>query len=318
MLVTVIGAGVLGRIYGVALADIGERVFFVVRPERLAETTPFEIERVSGGDRRVLAEPRRVAEAPEDSEVVLVTLRFDEIERLVRTGELVALLGECRAPIVVLTPLLPRLRGALEDLLGRSIVAAMPGAVGYRTDREEVRYWVPIVASTLIDDPATSIAAMASVASERALREALAERLTKAGIPTRLERDVAALNAATTVAFYPLVAAIDIGRGIDAALADKQLVEEVLLAAEECAKLARTLGKLAPWASVLNRFVGPFTLKAGVGLARRLYPASVQFVDAHVGLKLHDQHVAMGKAIVELSRERGIETPALDRLVRRL
>lgn len=318
MLVTVIGAGVLGRIYGVALADIGERVSFVVRPARLAETTPFVIERVSGGDRRVLSEPRRVASVPEDSEVVLITLRYGQIEELVETGQLAALFGPCRAPVVVLTPLLPRLRGALEDHLGRAIVAAMPGAVGYRADHDEVRYWVPIVASTLIDDPATSIAAMSSAASDRALRETLAERLTKAGIPARLERDVAALNAATTVAFYPLVAAIDVGRGIDAALADKELVEEALLAAEECAKLARTLGKLVPWASMLNRFVGPFTLKAGVKLARRLYPASVQFVDAHVGLALHDQHVAMGAAIVELARERGVETPALDRLVRRL
>ena len=52
MHVTVLGAGVLGRVYGIRLAAAGDRVTFVVRPERVAEASPFILEQVNGARRR--------------------------------------------------------------------------------------------------------------------------------------------------------------------------------------------------------------------------------------------------------------------------
>jgi 2-dehydropantoate 2-reductase len=174
-----------------------------------------------------------------------------------------------------------------------------------------VRYWVPAATSTLLDDTPEP----GGAGEGRAQVEALARALTKLGIPARLERDVASLNAATTAAFFPLIAAIDAGSGIDGVLGNKELLGTVLDAAKESEALSRKLGKLATWTNLLLRFVGPFTLKPGVALARRVFPESVQFVEKHFGAKLHAQHIAMGDDILALGREHGVSMPALVRLM---
>lgn len=312
---TIIGAGVLGRVYGVRLAQAGAEVSFVVRPSRLAETSPFVIEQVKhGGDRRdVLASPRRVASIDERSNVVIVTLRFDQLDAG-SGGDLIELLRRSAprsAPILVLSPMMPAQRAAIEGATGRRLVAAMPGVAGYLNNQDVVRYWVPTVTSTLLDDlPASAIGEPA-----RVLLESLPRYMTKIGLPTRLERDVARLNAATTTEFFPLVAAIDAGGGVDGVLSDKELLAIVVEAAKESNALAHKLGKPATWAHLLTKFVGPFTLKPGVMLAKRLVPESVHFVEHHFGPKLHDQHIAMGDAILELGREHGTPMPALARLM---
>jgi 2-dehydropantoate 2-reductase len=183
----------------------------------------------------------------------------------------------------------------------------MPGVSGYIDDREVVRYWVTSVATTLIEAP--------DPRADHAALEQLARRLTGADIPARIERDVATLNAATTTAFFPLIAAIDAGSGIDGLLSDKALLSTAIEAAKECDALARRIGKVASWAHLLTKFIGPFTLKPGVALARRLSPESVRFVERHFGAKLHEQHLAMGASILALSREQGAPLPALDRLM---
>src|SRR2546430_513123 len=82
MHVTVVGAGVLGRVYGVRLAAAGERVSFVVRPERAEDAEPFVIEQVNGGHRRdVLDRPDRVVAIPRESTAVLLAVRFDQLAR---------------------------------------------------------------------------------------------------------------------------------------------------------------------------------------------------------------------------------------------
>ena len=129
---------------------------------------------------------------------------------------------------------------------------------------------------------------------------------------------MAAINAATTVTFFPLIAAINAGAGIDGVLADKALLGVVLEAAKESVALGQKLGKPAPWAHLLTRFVGPYTLKPGVALGRRLFPEVMRFVDAHFGPKLHAQHLAMGAAILELGREHGLPMPAMEELMERL
>jgi 2-dehydropantoate 2-reductase len=310
MHVTIVGAGALGRLYGVRLAAAGAQVAFVVRPARLGETTPFVIEQVNQQKRRdEIASPTRVGEVPSHTDAVLVTVRFDQID-----GALAAALRNAptRAPVVALTPMLVAQHAALTSALGRPATAGMPGVSGYLDERDVVRYWIVSVAATLLDDPG------ADDATTRAALDGLARVLTGAGIPTRLERDVGTHNAATTVAFFPLIAAIDAGGGVDGVLADKPLLSTVFDAAKESDALARRIGKVASWAGMLTTFVGPFTLKPGIGLARRLFPESVRFVEAHFGEKLHGQHVAMGEAILDVAAQGGVEMPALTKLLSRL
>jgi 2-dehydropantoate 2-reductase len=317
MHVTVVGAGVLGRIYGARLAADGEEVSFVVRPDRASDTSPFVIEQVNGGDRRdVIERPRRVTEIPEDASLVLVAVRSHELSpgSAPASFDVPSILrgGRSRsAPAVILTPMLPGEQAALEKGAGRRIVPAMPGVAGYLNERGVVRYWIPTATSTLISDASER----GGAEDGRAVLDALARKLTQLGLPARLERDVAALNASTTVAFFPLIAAIDAGSGVDGVLGDRELLGVVLDAAKESDALARKLGKAATWTNVLLKFVGPFTLKPGVALARRLFPESVLFVERHFGPKLHEQHLAMGDAILALGRERGVTMPSLERLM---
>jgi 2-dehydropantoate 2-reductase len=325
MHVTVVGAGVLGRIYGARLAADGEEVSFVVRPDRAAETSPFFIEQVNGGDRReVIERPVRYTKIPEGADLVIVAVRFHEIRTRpeaqegaegaegARRGfdlrEILRAGGSRRAPVVILTPMLPGQAEALREASGRPIVPSMPGVVGYLNEKGAVRYWIPMATSTLIDENEGG-------EESRAVIEGLARRLTAIGLPTRLERDVSALNAATTITFFPLIAAIDAGGGIDGVLGDKELMAAVLDSARESEALARKVGKSAAWGIFLMRFVGPFTLKPAVALARGLFPESVRFVESHFGPKLHEQHLAMGESIVELGRANTIEMPSLERLL---
>lgn len=309
MHVTIVGAGALGRIYGARLAAVGEQVSFVVREARLAETAPFVIERVNADRRRdVIERPHRVAQIPGATSAVIVAVRFDQIEG---EGSVIGpLRGAPPAPIVMLTPLLPKQRAALEQAIGRRVVPGMPSASGYLDDRDVVRYWIPRVASTLLEEPTGQTP---DEIRARAAVEELARRIDKAGIPAHLAREVASLNVATTVAFFPLIAAIDAGDGIDGVLSDKELLAHVIDAAKECDALAQKLGKPASWAHLLTRFVGPYTLKPGVTLARTVAPEAVRFVEAHFGPKLHAQHLAMGDTILALGREHGVAMPDLAR-----
>ena len=103
----------------------------------------------------------------------------------------------------------------------------MPGAAGYLDERGVVRYWLTSVAPTLVEgDPADPRGGPDGPAIDDFLH-----RLGKAGLPAHRERDVGALNAATTTAFFPLVAAIDAGGGIERLLADRELFATVIDAA---------------------------------------------------------------------------------------
>jgi 2-dehydropantoate 2-reductase len=307
MHVTVVGAGVLGRIYGVRLAAAGEQVSFVVRPERVGETAPFVLEQVNGARRRdTIQHPERIAQIRRGTAAVLVAVRFDQLT--LADSPLVGLLREAPpVPLIAITPLLPKPRAVVEQALGRRLTAAMPGAVGYLDARDVVRYWVTPIAPTLIEGDAQS--------KDGPAVDELLRRLGKAGLPAHREQDVGALSAATSTAFFPLIAAIDVGGGIDGLLANRELFATVIDAAHESDALGQKVGKVAPWAHLLTRFVGPYTLKPAVTLAHRLAPEALRFAEAHFGHKLHAQHLAMGEAILELGREHGQAMPALDLLL---
>lgn len=310
MHVTVVGAGVLGRIYGVRLAVSGDRVAFVVRESRLTERSPYVIEQVNGSRRRdAVDEPVRVARIPASTEVVILAVRFDQLES--EGSPLIGVIREApRVPLVSLTPMLPGPRAAVERALGRRLIAAMPGAAGYLDDRDVVRYWLSPLATTLVEDDPSDAGGAAM--------DALLARLNKSGLATHEERDVGSLNAATTTAFFPLIAAIGAAGGVEKVLADADFFATVIEAAHESDALGRRLGKVASWAHLLTRFVGPYTLKPAVALARTLAPEALRFADVHFGPKLHDQHVAMGEAILALAAQEKHPMPALGRLMDRL
>ncbi|MBK9260894.1 MAG: oxidoreductase [Polyangiaceae bacterium] len=318
MHVIVLGAGALGRIYGARLAAAGVAVSFLVRKSRLDETYSFVVEQVNGEKRRnVVERPNRIATIPNDATLVLLTVRFDQIDRIRHdpNDELANLLRAApAAPVVVLSPALAPQLEALKNVVGRRVVSAMPGVFGYIDDVDDrgvVRYWATGIAPTLFDDEASGEVHSLS----RDALEVLARRLTNDGLPTRFERDVASLNAASTTAFFPLIAAIDAGHGVDGVLGDKELLDTAISAAKECETLGKKIGKVAPWAQLLTRFIGPYTIKPGVALARRVAPETVRFVERHFGRKLHAQHLAMGDTIREIGREHGIDMPHLDHLL---
>ncbi|WP_437996651.1 2-dehydropantoate 2-reductase N-terminal domain-containing protein [Sorangium sp. So ce185] len=316
MRISIVGAGALGRVYGVRLAAQGDDVTFVVRPERAADARPFVIEQVNSADRRdTLERPRLAADIPADAEVVIVTVRFDQLAPggaapRPAEGRTVAdlLLRGPSVPVVVLTPLLPPQRASLEEAARRRITPAMPSISGYLDERDVVRYWIVGFASTLIDDEGGAPA-------ERPLLEELARRLTSADLPARLDPDVGAQNAATTTAFFPLIAAIDAGGGTSALLENEGVLGTALQATRECMALADRVGTVAPWTKLLTKAIGPFTLKPGVALARLVAPEALRFLDAHFGPKLHAQHLAMGAAVLAMGREHGVSLPALERLM---
>lgn len=309
MRIAIVGAGALGRAYGVRLALAGEHVRFVVRPSRAAAPEPFVIEQVNGDkERSVLDHPELVTRVPADSDIVVVTVHLDQIVETERPqdGSSVAdlLAAAPSVPIVALTPLFPRHLAALEAAAKKPILSGMPGVTGYIDERGVLRYWVPPAAMTFFD-----------MRGEQTAAEQLARTLTRIHIPTQLERDVGSLNAATTIAFFPFTAALGIAGSVDGVLASKELVAAVVEAARECEALARKTGRVASWAVLLGRFIGPFTLKPGVLLARRIAPEAVRFVEAHFGPKLARQHAVIGQTILDLGRERGVAMPELSRLL---
>ena len=236
MHVIVLGAGALGRIYGARLAAAGVAVSFLVRKSRMDESFSFVTEQVNGEKRRdVIERPKRIDSIPKDATLVLLTVRFDQIDRIRQDSqdELAQLLVAGPAiPIIVMSPMLHPQLEALKNIVGRRVVSAMPGVAGYVDDVDDrgvVRYWATGIAPTLLDDEASGETHSLS----RDALEVLARRLTNDGLPTRFERDVASLNAASTTAFFPLVAAIDAGHGVDGILADKALLETALSAAKE-------------------------------------------------------------------------------------
>ncbi|XYH95168.1 ketopantoate reductase family protein [Sorangium sp. So ce1128] len=320
MRISIVGAGALGRVYGVRLATQGDDVTFVVRPERVADVRPFVIEQVNSADRRdTLERPRLAADIPADAELVLVAVRFDQLAPRPDAGgpapraagrRTVAdlLRGGPAVPVLVLTPLMPSERAALEEAAVRRIVPAMPSVSGYLDERGVVRYWIVGFASTLIDEEG-------GFPAERPLLDELARRLTSADLPAQLDRDVGAQNVATTTAFFPLIAAIDAGGGTGALVANKEVLSTALDATKECVALAERLGKVAPWTKLLTSAIGPLTLKPGAALARLLAPEALHFLDVHFGPKLREQHLAMGATIIALGRERGVSLPSLERLM---
>jgi ketopantoate reductase len=300
MRVAIVGAGALGTVYAVHLACHGAcEVDLVAR--RPAPKTIVRVIRVGDGDTIEWLSSERVDHVPRTADVIIACVRYDQLDTIIDR------VASSAAPVVVMTPMMPQDHAHLSTALPGRVVAAMPGVIAYESGPGTFRYWLPRQATTLID-------ARSPGGAEREL----AVRLESAGIRTRLEPGVLGRNVATTVSFVPIAMAIDAGGGIDALLADRTLLALAVDAADEGRTLARSLGEAEAWASMLLRFVRPFVLRVGVGLARSRLPEAVTYVENHFGRKLHTQNVLMAQRIIELATRQETPRAALERLLARL
>jgi ketopantoate reductase len=305
--VAIVGAGALGRVYGVRLAQRGgATVTLVVRPERARQRQPIRIEHIDGdGEVDTWSEPALAATVPEGADVVLVAVRTDQLD-----GSLDAILDRSNALIVVLAPMMPADASRLGARYASRLRAAMVGVVAYVNAAGTCRYWLPRSATTLIDDGGGAAATPAA--------EDLAKALVLAGIRTRIEPRVQESNLATTVAIVPAAMGIDAAGSIDALLADKKLRDLTVAAVKEGLALSGKLGTGASWLGYVTPFVGTTMLRVGVSLGRSASPEAFAYVEEHFGRKLHAQNVAMGREVIELARSKGVGCEAMEGLLRRL
>ncbi len=305
MHVAVVGAGSLGRVYGVYLATSAVPTSFVVRARRVTETAPFVIER-TGGDRRrrVLEHPVRVAAVPNDATVMLLAVRVDQLDAALEA----TLQAAPPVPLVSLTPLLPHSQERVDALVGGRLLVGMPVVAGTLDADGVVRYALPPFGATLIE-------------SSRGMppgAESLVRALSRSGLPTRFARGVSRKNPATTVAFFPLSASLGLAGGVEQLVADRALLRTAVGACRESLELARRLGPVDKVAGAVARLASPTTLGAVVASTARLAPGAIAYLDEHFGHKLLEQHKAMGHEILALAREHDIATPTLAALLERL
>jgi len=301
--VAIVGAGALGSVYGARLARFASCEISVVARSP-APASAVRLERVEDGEVLRWAVPARVDVAPREADAVLAFVRYEQLDSLP------ARVAGSAAPVVVLTPMMPQDHARLAAAMPGRVVTGMPSVVSYVNDAGAVRYWLPRAATTLVDvDPAGP--------ASPALAE-LVKRLSRAEIHAKQERDVLGRNVATTVSFIPLAMALDVAGSIDAALADGTLLDVAFEAADEGRELGKAVGKAEAWASTLLRFVGPLTLKVGVGLARSRAPEGAAYAEQHFGRKLHAQNVLMAERIVELAAARGVRHESLAKLLEML
>jgi hypothetical protein len=301
MHVSVVGAGALGCVYGARLAKLARvDVSFVVRRAR---TEPLVLQRIDAPEELRLETPRWTTSIPADATVLLLCVGANDLD-----DALVASLRAHAAPIVTLTPLLPRDYSRLRDAFGKRLLPGMPSVASYRANSGVVRYFLPRAAQTLIEEPRPLLPDI----------DRLTRALNEAGIGSRMQIGTYEINAATTVTFLPLAFALDVAGSVDALFDDKELLRLALAAAREGDTLGQSLGKAASWAELLASFIGPTMLKIGVGLAKRRSPEAVHYVEQHFGAKMHAQNVVMAEEIAALAESRKVPSAALNALAGRV
>lgn len=301
--VAVLGAGALGRVYGVHLAEAGEQVSFVVRPSRLTETRAFVIQRRNGDRlRRQIAEPRRVSEIPPDTALILLAVRADQlnedVERLLQSGP--------EIPVVALTPLLPLSLARLEGWTAANCFVAMPALASSEGPDGVDEYWAFRASPSLFEER--------DVNGNDSVR-ALVVSLRRSRLPARSSRDVRQRNPATTIAFFPISVAVSRAGGVEPMLANPQLASLGAQAAREALVLAQRIGPIELPLVLALRGVTPRTLRWVFSVVGKLLPEANHFVDSHFGTKLQAQHRVLGAEILELGRAHGVALPSLERLL---
>ena len=301
MHVAVVGAGALGRLFGVHLATAGERVSFVVRPSRLGRTEPFALLRLNGDRRyRELPEPELVTSVPVDASAIVLAVRAEQIDEALAQ----VLQSSPPVPVISLTPLLDESLERLERLVGGRTVVAMPAVAGL-LESGVVRYVAFRLLPTLVEQR-----------PEHALvLDALTHALLRSGLAARLSEDVRRRNPATTVAFFPLTLALAAAGSAAALARHSDLKELAARACRETLALGRRVGPVEPAAALAARFVTPARLTFALELVRRLAPRAVRFAERHYGDKLVEQNEAMGREILAMGRRHGVSLTAFEELL---
>ncbi len=306
MRVAVFGAGALGGVYGVLLAARGGvDVTFVVRPSRVESREPIVIESVRGDRRDVAPSPHRSAVVPDDADVILLAVGTEDLDAL--RGPI----GASSAPLVILTPMLPKDWQRVRDAFGAErAYAAMPNVIAYRREDGVFRYWRP-PAPTKIDEPRTDSP------SGEVVRE-LAAALSRAGLRAKLELGVHEINPATTVCWIPIGMVISIAGSAEALVADDALLDLATRACREGVRLSHRLGKPEVWAPLAPALAAPWALRAWLRALGKLSPEALFYAEEHFGRKLKEQHRVMIREMIELAREKGLPREALEELAARL
>jgi 2-dehydropantoate 2-reductase len=299
MRVAIVGAGALGSVYGARLSTLADcDVRLVAREPRPA--TEIRLERVERSEAIRWYAPAATVEAPADADVILACVRYEQLPSLP------AKLGPSRAPVVVLTPMMPADHKRLDAAIGTRLITGMPGVIAYRK-AGLIRYWLPRLGTTWIEARGTDGA-----------EGTLVRRLERAGIVAQLESGVLARNVATTTSLLPIALALDAAGGAESAVEDSELLNLTLDALEEGRDLARMIGRPAAWASAVSPFLRPVALKVGLTVARSRASEAIRYAEEHFGRKLHAQNVALGEAVLALARERGARRVALEELTSRV
>ena len=306
MHVAVLGAGALGSVYGVRLAQhAGVDVTFVVRPARVASKEPIAIESVRGAKRDVIESPTRSAVVPPDADVIVFTVGTEDLDALRDV------IGTSTAPIVILTPMLPHDWEQMKLSFGDRVFAAMPSIVAYaRKEDGVVRYWRP-PAPTKIDEPRRS-SSSAEVVGE------LAIALSRAGLKAKLELGVHETNPATTVCFISLGMLIAVAGGGLALAEDEELLSLATRTCREGVRLSYRLGEPEIWGPLTPAITAPWALRGWLRILAQLSPEALFYADEHFGRKLKAQHRVMIREMVALASARGLPHDAFDELARRL
>jgi ketopantoate reductase len=305
MKVAVFGAGALGAVYGVRLALHGDvDVAFVVRTARVSEHAPIVIERVRGNARDTLDMPRYGDVVPEDADAILLAVGTEDL------ASIGPMLAASEAPIVVLTPMLPRQWSRMRQAFGERVHAAIPAVVSYaRKEDGVVRYWLAPT-PTKIDEPRSGTASAVAV---NALRDALSQ----AGLRCRLELGVHEKNPATTVCFIPIGMVVSIAGSARALEEDEALLSLATRACREGVRLSYRLGEPELWARLAPMLAAPWALPHWLGALRRVSPEALFYFEEHFGRKLTAQNRVMIDDMTLLAREKGLPHEALDELARR-
>jgi 2-dehydropantoate 2-reductase len=314
MNIAIVGAGALGSVYALGLAHVTP-VTLVVR-DRARAPQRILAEKIGGKGPSVatLEDPRIDVRVPDDAEVVLVAVRHEQL-----SDELFASLASARDArvVVTLTPVLPPLWGRVQTQLSDRWVPARSGVAAYEPDLDppvnerRLRFWTPHASPTLLEERAASDPRRDTV-------HALARLLTEGGIPAQVQPAVRNLNAATTVAFFPILLAIEAAGGsIASLLAEDGLLRLALEAGKEARALARAVGPLPSFASAFFSFASPFTVRTGLRIARKRYPEAILFLERHFGSKLHTQNESLMSAIEAMAADHRSTIDSIRRLAER-
>lgn len=284
------------------LARAGVAVELVVRA-RDTRLAPIRVEEV-GGAAATLEAPAYVDAVPAHADLILVCVRGDQID-----DALVATLrARPSAPVVSFAPMLPKTYTRLRAQLGDRLFAGMSSVTGYTNAEGVTRYWVSKSAKTILDEPRAADPVLS----------AFVEALGRAGIAAELQPGVHETNAATSIAFLPLALGLDAAGSLDALMKDHALLALTFRAMTEGRALAQRCGKIAPWAGLVTRFLGPHTIRLGLSLGRSRAPEAIAFVEEHFGRKIHAQNVAMAEEACALADEKETPREALGELLARL